>query len=273
MGLLLPDKEISLKEEGAAFLTAALVAKSYTVETTSNIVKLWRKMQDVVPISTDVEYVSAILVTGKIMDFKTELNDPDKVSSMVEFMKKGVIGTGRDSTGHGAIVAAFLTSAFIAETREVETTSQTVKIWEEISETLDVTGHEDVIPGLLAVGRITELKRPVTDVAEVRDIYNVLRSEVQAELRKRDIKLRNRDVVTAFLASALIGASPKVERIRDSVNTWLTVREALNVFEDEDIISVILAAGRVKDLDALHMVSPDSLESLVKKIKDRVVQG
>jgi len=116
------------------------------------------------------------------------------------------------------------------------------------------------------------LKMPVTELGEIHEIFKLLKGLTDSEIKKRGIRIRNREIVSAYMASALIGMSRKVERIKDAVNTWLMVREALQVHEDEDMISVILATGHLRDLDATHMIKPDPINEIVMKIKDKVAK-
>ena len=187
-------------------------------------------------------------------------------------MKKGIMGSKLSKEGQKPIICAFLTASYVTETEEIESTTKIVSIWEEMHEEIGVDSELDTIPALLTVGRITELKRPVTDIDEIKQIYNAIKEETLSVIKKKQMRIRNKDIVTAYMASALIAVSPKVERIKDVVNTWLAVREGLDVIEDEDVIAVILGTGRIRDLDAMHMIKPDTLSELTGKIKARLIK-
>ena len=53
-------------DEVSAFLATTLVSHSYEVESTSSIVNLWDDIRKIVRLQNDLDYIAAILATGRI---------------------------------------------------------------------------------------------------------------------------------------------------------------------------------------------------------------
>jgi hypothetical protein len=85
--------------------------------------------------------------------------------------------------------------------------------------------------------------------------------------------LSRRELTAAFITAAYIEISNKVEKIRDIVDTWLSICQRITVENKVDYISMILSTGRIKDMDAQHYMDQDSLMELIEKIKTQVAQA
>ena len=114
---------------------------------------------------------------------------------------------------------------------------------------------------------IAEIKIPVRKSSEVNEIYVNVQREVNKVARGKITRVENRELVSAFLASAYVGSSTKVERIKDIVDAWMRVYYEAQITDEAEVVGGILTSGRIKDLDAKHMIAAESINDLIKKIK------
>jgi hypothetical protein len=273
-GLLIPSRGISLEEEGAAFLTAALVAQSPKVESTTTIVKLWLELQKRSAIKDEIDYIVAILTSGRALDIKEEIKNLDIVFSSMRMINKEIRAyvDSPEKLDKNAALHAFLTSAVVSDTKKIESTKEIANLWRHMQKDVTIAGDRDMIVSILTLGRITELKLPISTPEQVREIMGQIGKEIGIAYGKKPFKIGNKEIVSAYLTSAFISATPKMERIRDIVETWQYLMKETKVQDEDDMISIILATGRVKDLDSMHMVNATSVKDLIKKIKGQIIK-
>ena len=271
VGVLKPGKTISPAKEAAAFLTAACVAHSYEVETTSKIVELWKKVYSTIQVKSKLDFVSAILSTGRIMDLQQEINTSQSVNEILESIRTEVKHrVDEEDISNNSIMAAFLAAACVSDSPEIESIRSIVILWQSINERIKIENDYDNISALLTTGRIEEIKVPIREAEEVEELYVVVKKEVDKIIKGKIEKVGNKELVSAFLAAAYISSSPKVERIKDIVAAWMHVYYEVDIADESEIIAGILTAGRIRDQDAKHMMAADSINELIKKMKHSV---
>lgn len=257
-------------DEVSAFLTTTFVSHSYEVESTSSIVTLWDNLRKEINLANDIDYISAILATGRIMDYRYEIQDPNIVNTIISDINKNM--EGRTITRvdfQRELVSAFITAASISRTEEVEHIREIVNLWAIVTEKLPLNDELDLIAGILSIGRIMELKINVKGYQVISDIFVSIRSELGQHASA--MQIGQKEISAAFVTAAYIEVSPKVEKIRDIVDTWFQIAEKLNVQTQWDYIASILATGRIRDLNAQQMLAHEDLSNIYQKIREQVL--
>ncbi|UCF08349.1 MAG: hypothetical protein JSW28_01270, partial [Thermoplasmata archaeon] len=77
-------------DEISAFLTTTYISHSYEVESTANIISLWDSLRKNVSIKADLDHISALLATGRIMDYGFEIKDPNIFNSIITDINKNM---------------------------------------------------------------------------------------------------------------------------------------------------------------------------------------
>ncbi len=256
-------------DEVSAFLTTTFISHSYEVESTSSIVSLWDNIRNNITLQDDMDYISAILATGRIMDYRYEIKDPDIVNTIISDINKNLSGrTITRADFQRELVSAFITAASISRTEEVEHIREIVNLWTIVTEKLPLNDELDLIAGILSIGRIMELKINIKGYQVINDIFISIRSELGQHATANQIG--QKELSAAFVTAAYIEVSPKVEKIRDIVETWMQIGETLNVQNHWDYIASILTTGRIRDMNAQHMLAHDDLSMIYQKIREQI---
>lgn len=258
-------------EKLAAVLTSAGISHSTEVESIKTIVEFWKEVSTIVTIETEQDYITAVLTFGRILDIEDEFFEPKKILPIFKGLQEKVNGAwevGEEGVQPIDIAAAFLTAAVISQTEAVETTGSIVQLWKSLCKFLKITDMYDFIAGLLAMGRIMEEKTQIQTANEINMIVHGLRKEIDESNvpMTADVEL-----AWALLTSAHIEVSETVEKFRDIISTWKNLRDTIVLLDDEDIISCILATGRIRDIDIHQINGLQNAWTIVEKIKAEVM--
>lgn len=266
---LLQIIDTSNSDEISAFLTTTLVSRSYDVESTQHIVTLWDNLRKNIKLQDKKDFISAILATGRIMDFSMEIDDPNIINAMVSDINRNIARrTDKHDDYQKELLSAFIAAASISRTEEVEKIRQIVNLWSLITENLSLKDDLDCIVAILTIGRIMELKTKVESYEVISDIFLSLRSEL--ENRATNLSIGQKELAGAFITSAYMEITPKVERIGDIIGTWLKICNQISVKDQWDYITMILSTGKIKDLDAQNISIHESLKDINDKIKSQI---
>lgn len=256
-------------DEISAFLTTTVVSHSYEVETTQAIVSLWDHLRNNLELDGDLDYVSAMLSTGRIMDYGFEIKDLNIVHTIITDINKDIAGRKIQSLDlQKELVSALIASASISRSDKVESIREIVNLWTIVRQNITLTDDLDYIAGVLTIGRIMELKIQSKGFQVINDIFVTIRKELQQ--KAGDMTIRKKELAAAFLTSAYIEISPKVEKIRDMVDTWMKICDQISVKDHWDYITNILCSGKIKDMDAKHIVVKDDLNDMNNKIRSEI---
>jgi hypothetical protein len=253
----------------SAFLTTTIIQHSYEVESTQTIVQLWDKIRNNVTLKEDLDFVSAVLATGRIMDYKIEIEDLDVLKTIITDIHTNIISRKIESQNlQKELLAALITSASISRSEKVENIRDIVDLWVEIKDGLEIKDDFDVIAAILTTGRIVELKIRAGGFSFINDIYLTIKKEISKFTL--GMTITKKELGAAFVTSAYIEISRKVEKIRDIVDYWMKFNEKLNVENQWDFITVILSTGKIKDMDAQHIQIHEGLGSLNGRIREQI---
>ncbi|UCG70254.1 MAG: hypothetical protein JSV09_04355 [Thermoplasmata archaeon] len=259
----------SNNDEISAFLTTSFVSHSYEVESTQSIVDLWNKLRKNIKLKDELDYISAVLATGRIMDLGFEVDDPKVLNTIITDINTNIVNRKIESTDlQKELVCAFITAASIARSEEVESIRDIVDLWIQIKEGIIIKDDLDVVAAILTTGRIMELKNRAGGLDFINNIFLNIKKELVKQIKGREIN--QKDIAAAFITSAYIEVSKKVEKIHDIVASWQKICDNLIVRDQWDYITVILSTGKIKDMDALHIMDKDDLTDNSEKIRTHI---
>jgi hypothetical protein len=252
-----------------AYLTQACVSHSYKVETVKDIAAIWKDLRQGINLRDDVDLLSGVLACGRIMDLKEEISTHQAVTNIIrsiriEMEKENIIPNSSDKE----FMYAHLSAAVVENTDKVMALRDIVQTWMDLRDTVEMSSALDMVCGFLTVGRILELRVEIENSDSVKNIFMMLHGELEEQEGLEEISYN--DYAAAIITSAYVEITPKLEKIRDIINTWQWARENLPIENKLDFISAILAAGRIKDLDAKHMLLQESLSEIINRIKERI---
>ena len=139
----------SLHDQGAAFLTAGLIAKSDKIQSTRYALTLWKEMREKLLIESRFDYLVAVLAYGQLMDRRVPKGDHftfiiDSINNIRNELvlsltypvlgEKG--GTPRLAEAYfvklNDAAAALLAAAYTSVSQKVESTKEVIEIWNNI---------------------------------------------------------------------------------------------------------------------------------------------
>jgi hypothetical protein len=86
------------------------------------------------------------------------------------------------------------------------------------------------------------------------------------------VQIGQKELAAAFVTSAYIEISPKVEKIRDIVDMWVQVGQQLPITNQWDYIASILATGRIRDMNAQHIHAREDLGNIYGRIREQLTK-
>lgn len=264
--------DTSNTDDISAFLTSAFISHTYKVESTRSIVETWEKIRNDVKLSNNLDFVSAFLAIGRFMDLKNEIEEPrflpminELITTIINDLKK----RGHTADIHESnFLTAMITSACISRTEKIETINEIITHWETINNKLTVKNDIDLIAGILTIGRIYEYKYTINNIEQVELVFSKLKEIIKDSIKKR--KIKQIDVASAFITSAYLEITPKVEKIQDMVATWQQFQKDLKIKDNIDYVSTILAYGRLRDLDAQFFITDNTISDIKDNIRKQI---
>jgi hypothetical protein len=170
------------KELVLALVASAVISRSEEVEKTKEIVNLWVSIKDTLAISDDLDVIAAILVTGRIMELKINMEGQQNLIEAYEKIRTELRERSLDMTiTQKELTAAIITSANVESTRKVEKVADIVDTWLSICNLISIEDHWDYISYVLSTGRIRDMdSKTVLD----RDNLKSIKDEMRGELEK-----------------------------------------------------------------------------------------
>jgi hypothetical protein len=261
--------DTSEMDEISAFLTSTFIAHTYEVESTPAIVALWDRLRNNVKLKDELDYISAMLATGRIMDYRMEIEDLNTLNRIITDINTNIIGRKIESSDiQKELIYALITSSSISRSEKVENIRDIVDLWVQIMEGIEIKDDLDLIAAILTTGRIMELKIRAGGLDFINTIFLNLRKEL--EPRISGAQITKKELSAALLTSAYIEVSKKVEKIRDIADAWQRVCEDISVESQWDYISVILSTGKIRDMDAMHIEGHEGLRKINEKIREQI---
>ncbi len=263
--------DTSNMDEISAFLTTTFVSHSYEVESTQTIVSLWNDLRKNIKLKDELDYISSVLATGRIMDYKMEIKDLNILNTVINDVHTNIATRKIESEDlQRELVSALLTSASISRSEQVENIRDIVELWVQIKEGIVIKDDLDLITAILTTGRIMELKIRAGGLDFINDIFLNIRKEINQSAP--DITISKNEVAAALITSAYTEVSRKVEKIRDIIEFWHNISQQVSIDNQWDYITTILSMGKIKDVDAQHIMGHEGLQNLNKRIREQVTK-
>jgi hypothetical protein len=256
----------------SAFLAIAYISHTHKVETTRAIVDLWDNIRQKVPIENKLDFISALLATGRIMDLKKEVGDEKFIATISELIKTISKDLQKRELGiefnDGHFIIALITSAFISRTNEIETTNAIVEKFVHLVEKLKINDDIDKIASILTMGRLFEDKYMINNLDQIIDVYNIINDSIRKKIGTRQIS--QKDIGAAFLTNANVEISPRVEKIQNIIDMWHNFEKKLIIKDDMDYTVTLLTYGRIRDINVQFFVTDNIISEVKTSIRDHI---
>ena len=275
---------ISLRDHGAAYLAAGLVAKSEKVQSVRFITGFWEQLRQDLDINTRIDYLVSILTQGRLMDLKITKGDyveiiRDNISNirreLIIALTQPLLGEkdGSEILAETYIVrlndvaAAFITATYVRISEKVESVKEILELWTEIRKMDIVHDNNEFLTSLLATSRGNDLSKMIRKGGGL----NVLIEDFQSLSRvlNPDQKVTKADLAAAHLTNAIVGQSPEIESIGELLRIWNKVKADFPLENDDlDVVAAILTGGLI--LNRTQKQSWENVIQMFQEIKSKL---
>jgi hypothetical protein len=188
---------------------------------------------------------------------------------VINDIKTDLMGRKIESTEiQKELTAALIASADISKSKEVESIRHIVDAWLQIKDGIVIKDDMDLIAAILTTGRIMEPKIKAGGLDFINSIFLNIRKEL--DQHASGYTITQRELAAALITSSYVEISPKVEKIRDMVSTWLRIRDQISLDDQWDYIAMILSTGKIKDMDAMHIMDNEEMKDMNDKIRSQL---
>ena len=254
----------TLKDQGAAFLAASLLAKSDKIQSTRFIIDLWVELRKHLKIKSRIDYLAVLLSQGRLMDLKIgEDNYLEIVQDSLENIHRELVvkltypllgeKNGSEVLAETYIVrlndiaSAMIASAVTDLSSKVESTKEIVDIWDEIRETNIIQNNNEYLTALLVTSRINDLKKELGHSGGLNIIIENFRNLLMN--LEPTLKVTKIDLAAAYLTIAVVTQTPEIESHGQIITIWKQFKDDLELNNtDLDIIASILTAGLIRNM-------------------------
>ena len=254
------------------------------VETSRFLVDIYNNICENIKIDTEIDYLSALLVTGRILDTKTKRRNlieeitnfiPLLKNAIIEILTAPVIGSD-DKDGAAKLVSAYtvndndlaaalLTTSYVYITQEIESVKKITELW-GIIRNEDLVQHKlDYLAAILASGRIRDLKATVDVLKEIRQITKDLKKFIVDKYQLDLENIEQRDIACAYITAAYVSITPPIETSSQIIGLWEETRNKVKLDNSErDLIVSILLCGVIRGfkLDEDWEILNNKIESI-----------
>jgi len=254
----------TLKDQGAAFLAASLLAKSDKIQSTRFIIDLWVELRKHLKIKSRIDYLAVLLSQGRLMDLKIgEDNYLEIVQDSLENIHRELVvkltypllgeKNGSEVLAETYIVrlndiaSAMIASAVTDLSSKVESTKEIVDIWDEIRETNIIQNNNEYLTALLVTSRINDLKKELGHSGGLNIIIENFRNLLMN--LEPTLKVTKIDLAAAYLTIAVVTQTPEIESHGQIITIWKQFKDDLELNNtDLDIIASILTASLIRNM-------------------------
>ena len=280
---------IGYKEYSSAIITSAFVSRLDKVETTRYLTNLYREVSNTLTIKDEVDYISAILATGRVLDLKIENGALiEGINNLVNRFRDSVttaltspiIGT-KDREGaekliktyvvnDNDIASALLTTSYVFLTHEIETIKKITELWSIIRNTQIVQHKLDYLAAILATGKIRDLKSKVNVPIEIKQIILDLKRIATQRYKIKFENLDQRDISCGLITAAYVSITPPIETNSQILDLWNNTRANAKLGNsDLDFLVAILICGLIRGIKLEE--DWDFLNSKIETMKNTIV--
>ncbi len=275
--------QVSLCDQGAAFLAAGLVAKYDTVQSTRSIINIWDELRQNIHIDSRLDYLVALLTQGRLMDLRIKKGNYLKLAQdnmntirreLVIALTQTLLGeqNGTDVLAESYIVrlndvaSATITGTFIRISKKVETIKEIMDIWVKIRGMKIVNDNNEFLAVLFATSRMSDLRKLLESGGPelIFENFPALLSAIEP-----DLKVTKLDLAAAHITIAIVTQTPEIETNAEVVNIWKDLKTDLQLEDDDiNIISAILTGGLIQN--RTKRIPQDNIKEFFITIKGKL---
>jgi len=276
---MIPHVIVDRKEMMSAYMTVASVAASYKVETTKSIVEGWNMLRKRIQKTENLDFLATMLSIPYIFgtaELSTQTDKTlDTLFAQIDQMKDDLIKEGLKDVSDRDIAVAFLTNASVSHSKGMSSRRAIIKQYQDVRVNVPVMDNFDILAANLAVSRIMDVKKHPVPPEVIKETFDGMRQEIEKGLEP-DLKealgsgFGDNFLSTCTLTSAYIEISPKLEKYKDILTTWQSLKRFTESAKRSEIIAIILFAGKIRDIDSMHLLQMGTLDDQIKSIKDHI---
>lgn len=154
--------KVTNNDFASALLTTSYVFLTHEIETVIKSVELWDVIRDENIVQHKLDYIAAILATGRIRDLKSKVNVPIEIKQIAQNLKNVMTDKYQlklETLEQRDIACAFITATYVSRTPPIETNSQIIDLWNDARLKLNLSNDEiDTIIAILICGIIRGIK-------------------------------------------------------------------------------------------------------------------
>jgi hypothetical protein len=278
--------QFSLHDQGAAFLTAGLVAKSDKIQGTRYTIDLWNEMRKKLSIKSRLDYLASILAYGQLLDrrltkgdhFEYITNSLNNIRhELVIALTYPILGekNGTKILADTYIVrpndaaSALLAAAYTSVSEKVESSKELIDIWNELRKIDLVNDNNEYLMALLASSRLNDLKQIIDSGGGIELILDSFRKLVLSI--QPDLRVTKRDIAAAHLTIATVSQSIEIESNAQVLKTWELIKKEFAI-EDDDfhIVTSILVSGLI--LNRTSKLNLEDIKYIYEGSKKRLLE-
>ena len=159
---LIEAYKVSDNDIASALLTTSYVSLTREIESVKKIVELWGVIRDEQMVQHKLDYLAAILATGRIRDLKSKVNVPLEIKQIIQDLKKVMVDNFQlklESIEQRDISCALISAAYVSITPPIETNSKIINLWNSTRNVANLKNEDiDFIIAILIGGIIRGMK-------------------------------------------------------------------------------------------------------------------
>jgi hypothetical protein len=270
---------VDRKDLIAAYMTTASVASSYKVESTKTIVEGWNRFRKLVGGEDNLEFLATLLSIPSVFG-TAELNPEDEAGMKQVMQQIGLMREDLEKEGVGDVdekdlALAFLTNASVSHSKGLSSRKAIIQHFKEIKDLVALDSNQDLLGAYLAISRIMDVKKHPVAPDIIKEMFEGMRGEVEKNINDSMRSslgegFGDNMMATCTLTAAYIEISPKVEKYKDILETWSSLVEQTDTNVPAEIISVVLFAGKIRDLDSMHLLQLGTIADQISNIQNLV---
>lgn len=270
---------IEKRDAIASFMTMASVASSYKVETTKNIAEGWNSLRQMVKNTDNLDYLATILslstVFGTAELTQQSTQSLEQIFNQIDLMKEDLKKEGVVEASDSDIAIAFLVNSSVSHSKGMSSRKALINHYQEIKDTITINDNKDVLAVHLSGARLMDVSKHPVPPELIKETFDGIRAEVDKSLEPDKAQLLEQGfgdnlLAACALTSAYIEISPKVEKYKDILNTWDSLLKYTIDSSQTQIISAILFAGKIRDLDSMHLFQLGALDEQIAAIDKHI---
>lgn len=275
-----------IHERGVAFLVSSLVANWDKIQTSRFTVDLWNELRGKVEINNRLDYLTALLTQGRIMDLHIdESNYQTMVQESMDNIRRELLFSltypilgdrnGTEILAKAYIVrlndlaSAMITAGFTDLSKKVESSKEIIILWNKIRNKNLVRDNRDYLVSLLVTGRIDDLKNELgkpDGINMIVDNFQNLLTDID-----QDSHVSKDDLTAAYLTEAIITQTPEIETNGEILSIWERFKAEMKFNNDEvDIIAAILTGGLIRNMTM--KLDFNYINDIFNRIRNRLLE-